>query len=282
MRQKKEFDTSQLQKLLREPKEKDWLEFKSEYKLFTSEGKVSEYTRDEFSKDILGLANGNSQIIRRTKYLIIGVDDSKFTENGERVLHNIEYRFPTQSEISRWLVSASTPAISGIECVELTYNNNHIYVIIIPPTFNLHETARDLVTSHGTFHKYSVFMRQDENTVLASVRDGITIQQLKFLHRQEFTNPSSIFIGLMVGGIISWITANAMINAKYLPVQFSEKLIISTLTFVGVLMGAMIGLIMQQFNDIRYSLRYMTWRNRILFVSSLLIMFAIIYLVMPK
>jgi hypothetical protein len=276
------FSISKLQDLLRMASEKDWLEFKSEYKLFTSEGKVADKARDEFIKDILGLANGNSQIIRITKYLIIGVDNSKFDENHERLVHSIDYRLPTQNDISIWLKDSCTPAIAGIECVELTYNEKLIFVIIIPPTFNLHETARDLIATSGRFHKYTVFMRQDENTVPASVRDGITIQQLKFLHRQEISNPRSIFIGLMVGGIISWITANAIVNAKYLPVQFSEKLIILTLTFVGVLMGAMIGLIMQQFNDIRYSLRYMTWRNRILFVSSLLIMFAIIYLVMPK
>lgn len=282
MKRTNDFSISQFQKWLQEPTEKNWLEFKSEYKLFTSEGNVADKAKDEFIKDILGLANGNSQIIRKTKYLIIGVDDSKFGENHERLIHNIDYPIPTQNDISIWLKDSCTPAIAGIECKELNYTDSKILVIIIPPTFNLHETARDLIASSGRFHKYTVFMRQDENTVPASVRDGITIQQLKFLHRQEISNPRSIFIGLMVGGIISWITANAMVNAKDLPVQFSDKLIISTLTFVGVLMGAMIGLIMQQFNDIRYSLRYMTWRNRILFVSSLLIMFAIIYLVMPK
>ncbi|PKO01254.1 MAG: hypothetical protein CVU42_00145 [Chloroflexi bacterium HGW-Chloroflexi-4] len=282
MKRTNDFSISKLQELLRMPSEKDWLEFKSEYKLFTSEGKVADKARDEFIKDILGLANGNSQIIRKTKYLIIGVDDSKFGENHERELHNIDYQIPTQNDISVWLKDSCTPAIAGIECEEWIYESSKILVIIIPPTFNLHETARDLLASSGRFHKYTVFMRQNENTVPASVRDGITIQQLKFMHRQEISNPRSIFIGLLVGGIISWITANAIVNTKYLPVQFSEKLIISTLTFVGVLMGAMIGLIMQQFNDMRYSLRYMTWRNRILFVSSLLIMFAIIYLVMPK
>jgi hypothetical protein len=60
-----------LSKLLHEPKEKDWFDFKSTLKLYQSDGKLVERQRDELLKDILGLANGNSHIIRKTKYLLV-------------------------------------------------------------------------------------------------------------------------------------------------------------------------------------------------------------------
>jgi len=62
-------DEKLLTKLLSERTEKDWLEFKSKFKLYKSDGALVEMQKDEFIKDILGLANGNSHIIRKTKYL---------------------------------------------------------------------------------------------------------------------------------------------------------------------------------------------------------------------
>lgn len=104
-KQPKKFDQKQIQKLLRMIDEQDWLEFKRELKLFTVDGKVAEKARDEFIKDILGLANGNSHTIRKTKYLIVGADNHAFDENKERVRHPVNYRLPTQSEIAKWLNS---------------------------------------------------------------------------------------------------------------------------------------------------------------------------------
>jgi hypothetical protein len=183
-----------LQKLLHERKEQDWYDFKRKLKLYDADEKLVDQQRDEFIKDILGLANGNSHIIRKTKYLIIGVDDKKFDDNDMRVLYDVDYKVPSQSDVNKWLNSASSPSIAGLECGLVPFQGVNLFVVTIPPTFNLHETTRELVTPGRTFHKYTVFMRQDENTVPASVRDGVTIQQLKHLHRQEIANPSSIWI----------------------------------------------------------------------------------------
>ena len=76
-----------LKNLLRERNERDWYEFKGKLKLYRSDGKLVEQQRDELIKDILGLANGNSRIIRKTKYLIVGADNEEFDENGMRALH---------------------------------------------------------------------------------------------------------------------------------------------------------------------------------------------------
>lgn len=181
-------DEKQLQKLLRETKEQDWFDFKAKLKLYQSDGKLVDKQRDELIKDILGLANGNSHIIRKNKYLIIGVDNEKFDENGYRVLYDVDYIVPSQSDIARWLSSACSPRIVGLVCHRIPIQGVNLFVITIPPTFDLYETTRELnASSH--FNKYTVFMRQDENTVPASVRDGITIQQLKHLYRQEAKIP---------------------------------------------------------------------------------------------
>ncbi len=81
----KQLDEKKLKRMLQMADEQDWLEYKRELKLF-SEGKVVEKARDEFIKDILALANGNSHTIRKTKYIIIGADNKQFDENGEHVL----------------------------------------------------------------------------------------------------------------------------------------------------------------------------------------------------
>ena len=75
-------------KLLHNPNEKDWLEFKEKLKLYQADGKLVDLQRDEFIKDILGLANGNTHNIRETKYLIVGASNCGFDDNGMRILFN--------------------------------------------------------------------------------------------------------------------------------------------------------------------------------------------------
>lgn len=276
-----ELEEKKLRKMLRMANEKDWLEFKGKLELFKADGKPAEKARDEFIKDILGLANGNSHTIRKTKYLIIGADNSVFDGNGERVRHPIDYRLPTQSEIAKWLKDACTPAVVGLSCEKVIYKDDSLFVITIPPTFDLHETSHELVASGGTFQKYTVFMRQDEHTFPASVRDGVTIQQLKHLHRQEIANPPAIWIGAIAGGIASFVIGGAKIQATQLTAPFSEDLIIIIFTCLGIFFGASTGWIIRQFNETRYDWRYMTWRQGILLLGFLSLM-AIVYFIIPK
>ena len=276
-----ELEEKKLEKMLRMPNEKDWLEFKGKWNLFKADGKPADRARDEFIKDILGLANGNSHIIRKTKYLIIGVDNSAFDGIGERVRHPLDYRLPTQSEIAKWLKDACSPSIVGLSCEMVTYKGDHIYVITIPPTFNLHETARELVASGGTFQKYTVFMRQDEHTVAASVRDGVTIQQLKQLHRQEVANPPAIWIGAITGGIVAFIIGGAKLQEIHLAAPYSDDVLKVFFTGLGIFFGWSIAWSIRQFNETRYDWRYMSWRQRILFLGLLSLM-TIVYLLLPK
>lgn len=90
-------------------------------KLYQSDGKLAEKTRDELIKDIVGLANGNSHIVRKTKYLIIGVDDLVFDEKDYRKLHNVDYKVPPHNDLVKWLSAACSPVIVGLESDLLAY-----------------------------------------------------------------------------------------------------------------------------------------------------------------
>lgn len=259
-----------LQKFLQERKEQDWYEFKSSLKLYQSEGKLVDRQRDELLKDILGLANGNSHTIRKTKYLIIGADNEKFDKDGQRILHSVDYKVPTQSELAAWLKSACSPAVVGLECEIVEFDQTNLFIITIPPTFDLHETTRELVTPSGTFQKYVVFMRQDEHTVSASVRDGVTIQQLKHLFRQEIANPPSILIGALAGGIVGFVIGTAKLKITQSTLPLSDPIVQIFFTILGVFFGFITGSVIKELNATRYDWRYMTWRQKTAFLMLFL------------
>lgn len=259
-------DEKLLRKLLEHNKEPDWLDFKRKLKLYGAEGKLNTEERDELIKDILGLANGNSRIIRKTKYLIIGADDQEFTADGLRVLHNVDYQVPTQSDIHKWVNGACTPAVVGIECDFAEKDNNKLYIITIPPTFDLHETTHEL-KAKGYHSKHTVFMRQGEHTVPASVRDGIAIQQLKLLHRQETLNPPTITFGALIGAFMAWYFWNAGFNASK---STAENQLLANLigpvilALVGGFLGGSAGWIYREFKTLQYDWRYWPTRQKIL------------------
>jgi hypothetical protein len=262
---RRDIDESSLIKFLRMAHEQDWIEFKGELKLFSND-KIVDRARDEFLKDILGLANGNSQTIRKTKYMIIGADDKKFDENRERVRHNVDYRVPTASEIAKWLSKACSPAVVGLECYEVIYKGECLYVIIIPPTFDLHETTRELNGS-SKFNEHTVFMRHNEHIFPASERDRTTILQLKHLFRHEVTNPTSTWLGAIVGAIVSFILGGAIITSDPEVTSSSMFVLKIVLSILGAIIGLGLGFFMKEFNLLRYDYRYMKFRNKLIFMA---------------
>lgn len=261
-----------LKKLLRQRKELDWFDFKRKLEIYQSDGMLVDRKRDELLKDILGLANGNSSNIRKTKYLIIGADDKQFDENGARILHDVDYKVPEQSELVKWLQSACSPTIVGISCEIVPINGVKLFVITIPPTFDLHETKRELITPNAKFTQYTVFMRQDEHTVPASVREGVTIQQRKLLHRQEIANPPAGWIGAIAGGVVALIIGNAKITASSQANFESTGWVIQTLFLVlGIFFGWVIGFSSKQWNEVRYDWRYMRFWQKIVFIAVVLV-----------
>ena len=267
-------DEKELRELLRQSDESDWFEFKLEYKIFSADGKINEKYRDEFIKDILGLANGNNGIVRKTKYLIIGVDDKKFDADGLRVLRNVDYRVPSKSEITRWVNSACTPSVVGIDAEFVRIGDKNIFVVTIPPTFNLHETIRDL-NAKGKFSKYTVFMRQDEHTKSASVKDGVTIQQLKNLHRSEISNPPSIFLGAVIGACVALIFFDVGYKSPTLIEPATLPFVRALMVIIGILMGAEIGWAFRVWNAVRYDWRYLSRPEKIKLALGVLFLLAI-------
>ncbi len=264
-------DEKLLKKLLRESREQDWFDFKESLKLYQTEGNLVEKQRDELLKDILGLANGNSSITRKSKYLIVGADDKQFDENGMRVLHDVDYKVPEQSELVKWLQSASSPAVVGISCELVPINGVKLFVITIPPTFDLHETKRELITPSAKYTQYTVFMRQDEHTVPASVREGVTIQQLKQLHRQEISNPPAGWIGAIAGGIVALFIGNAKITASQTDIEAAGWIIQVLFVTLGIFFGWVTGFFAKQWNETRYDWRYMRLWQKIALIVIVLI-----------
>jgi hypothetical protein len=263
-----------LEKLLREKKEQDWFDFKSALKLYQSDGKLIEKQRDELLKDILGLANGNSNIIRKTKYLIIGVDDEKFDENGMRVLHDVDYKIPDQSELIIWLKNVASPALVEIESELIPFGEVNLWVITIQPTFDIHETTREL-NAKGHFQKHVVFMRRDQHTEPASVREGVTIQQRKQLYRQEISNPPAGWIGAIAGGIVALFIGNAKITASQTNIDAVGWILQVLFAALGIFFGWAIGFFAKQWNETRYDWRYMRFWQRVIFVAVIVIVFVL-------
>lgn len=271
-------DEKTLNKLLREPKEKDWFDFKESLKLYQADGRLAEKQRDELLKDILGLANGNSHIIRKTKYLIIGADNEKFDEKRMRLLHDVDYKIPEQSDLVKWLNSAASPVVIGLESELVPFQGVNLWVITIPPTFELHETTRELNAS-GHFQKHVVFMRRDEHTEPASVREGITIQQLKHVFRQEIANPSASWVGAIAGGVVAFIIGGVKVREAQLPPILTERIVQWLVTGLGIFFGANIGWFTREWNETRYAWRYMTLQKRVLLIAFILITIGILYFI---
>jgi len=158
-----------------------------------------------------------------------------------------------------WISSlpARSPAIVELECESIPIQGVNLFIITIPPTFDLHETTREL-NALRPFQRHTVFMRQDEHTVPASVRDGVAIQQLKHLHRQEIANPSAIWIGVISGGIVAFIIGSAKLKSVQITPPISDSFALILFTSLGVFFGGCIGWINRQWNEIRYDWRYLT------------------------
>jgi hypothetical protein len=172
---------------------------------------------------------------------------------------------------------ACTPAVVGIECDSKEIDNNKLYIITIPPTFDLHETTREL-NAQGHHNKHTVFMRQGEHTVPASVRDGVTIQQLKLLHRQEILNPSTIIFGTIVGALIAipfWTagfnTSRSLAEGQPLVWFVGQAFLMLT----GGFLGGVMGWTYKEFRSLQYDWRYASVRQKILMGSAIAIIIVI-------
>ena len=177
-------------------------------------------------------------------------------------MSDVDYRVPTASEITQWVNGACSPSVVGIEAGFVNVNDKEIYVVEVPPTFELHELRRELNAKSG-HSKHTVFMRQNEHTESASVRDAIAIRELKILHRQEILNPSSTVLGGVLGAIFAALFWSFGINAgeqDAMTLKFAPFLIL----LIGGVLGSQFGWAVREFNSIRYDWPYYEKRQKIM------------------
>lgn len=242
--------------LLKSKEEKDTYDFKRELNVYDkSTGKKIDPPSDELIKDILGFANGNSRTIKKFKYIIIGACDKEVDSDGMRKLVDVSYKVPEENELIKWVNGACSPAVVGIETEFFEIKNTKIYVIAIPPTFELHETTKDL--KNGKYLQHTVFMRQGEHIRPASVRDGTIIQQLKLQYRNEVINPSAPKFGAGIAavvGVLFWNSASKNVNLQSLEGLLLQLVIVIT----AAIMGAIFGGCYTAFSTTRYEWPYMS------------------------
>jgi hypothetical protein len=147
-------------------------------------------------------------------------------------------------------------------------------VVKIPPTFELHELTRGL-KAKSPHSKHTVFMRQDEHTVSASVRDAIAIRELKILHRQEILNPSSTILGGILGASFATLFWGFGINAGELD-ELTLKLAPFVILMIGGILGSQFGWAVREFNSVRYDWPYYKKHEKIIAIGFVLIFVSII------
>src|SRR5262245_7341851 len=101
-----------LQQLLTQ-KEGPKLDFKQEMYKIDSKDEAAKRQRDELTKDILALANGNPSYAWEEGYLIIGVSD-KLDGDGKRIIHGVVNNNIDEKQISQIVNSACNAKIDNV------------------------------------------------------------------------------------------------------------------------------------------------------------------------
>lgn len=233
--------------------EQDTVEFKRELNLYNENGKINSSSRDEFVKDILALANGNTHIVGDTKYLVVGADD-KLNDNKRQIYDVTGRKLPSASDIQKIVNAVCYPAITGIQATFVEIDGKNLYVISIPPLPSLYETIRDLRTPKK-YNEHLVFVRRDEDIGIASAKEREAIAQLKYLHFSRSKNVPPVQFGAIIGAILSyvfWSTGvKATIDTSVKSIHLASSVVI---TVLGSLMGAMWGWNYKEYKEVSYSL----------------------------
>lgn len=187
------------------------LEFKRElYKLDDIDKEIKKTQRDEFIKDILALANGNSVVAGDKAFLIIGASNEK-NEDGSRTLFDVGQNRLTAQRILDLVNPACEPAIEDIYCDDVNIEGKNLLVITIPPTPYLHETTRRLEVPKSqnskslttkVYSERTVFVRHKEGIEIASGKERDAIARIKRFRFDESKNPPAVPFGAVVGGLI--------------------------------------------------------------------------------
>lgn len=147
-------DSTELRRLIQQPKEGVKLEFKSQVEL-EGQGKAQRW--NEFIKDIIALTNGNIDTANEKGYLIIGAADK--LEDGRRNLHDVCETKLSSKQILDKVNTFCDPPIQGLDCEIVPIDGKNLLVITIHPSNYLHELKRHLKTPTQEFPEGCILLR---------------------------------------------------------------------------------------------------------------------------
>lgn len=228
-------DAEQLRNLINHD-EGPSLDFKSRWYKIDGDDKAAEYEKNELIKDILALANGNTNVAGDRAYLVIGVADM-FDENGHRELFEIEPDKPvTRDRLLKIINCACDLALEELWCDFIVMESKRLLVITIPPSPHVHETTIRLQCVKRAYDEFTVFVRHGSEINTASSKERQSLVQLKRLRFDERRNAPPIRFGTLVGALAGGMVL-APITEKY--TERKEGLVAGGV--VGSIMGGALG-----------------------------------------
>jgi hypothetical protein len=265
--------------------ESGWLDFKREmYKVADPKAKDYEWNKNELTRDILSLANGNTHSTGKTAYLILGAEDN-CNDNGLRDLFDVGDFTPSKKQIMSWVNAYADPAVEEINTHHVLYQGKRLFVVEILPGRYVHKIKRDLQTAHSkVYHMNTVFMRAGDRIITADAKQVHELERTKkqALTINRYVNPAWL-LGLVLFVIFATIRW---------PIEDSEpgRALINEIgyTNVRILTGGILGLIMggsgyvlglsiMQFQELRLIWLRATVRMKIV-IAALAILFTIVWL----
>ena len=213
------------------------LEFKRQwYELESPNSKKAEADKGEMIKDILSLANGNTNGAGEESYLIIGAANET-DESGDRELFDVVSAKPiTRQRILDIVNPFCDPSIEDILCEDFLIDGKKLLVITILASPHVHETTQKLKTARVPYDKYTVFVRHAEGVRTASTKERLALQEIKKLRFSETMNVPPVPFGAFIGALIM-----GMLGPKLIAKDGESQEKITSARIVGALVGAFFG-----------------------------------------
>jgi hypothetical protein len=243
-------DPITLKKLLRRHEGAN-LEFKRQwYELENPNMKKAEADKGEMIKDILSLANGNTNVAGEESYLFIGASN-EIDAHGNRELFDVVSAKPiTRQRILDIVNPYCDPAIEDILCEDVFIDSKKLLFITILPSPHVHETIKRLKTAKVTYDEYTVFVRHAEGVRSASTKERIALQEIKKARFSDTVNVPPVQFGASLGALFLGLLGPKLVTEEGDP---KEKITAARIAgaSVGAVMGGLIGSNYAQLKAIR-------------------------------
>ncbi len=217
------------------------LEFKRKwYELESSDPKKAEADKGEMIKDILSLANGNTNVAGEESYLVIGASDELDNVGYRELFDFVSAKPVTRQRLLDIVNPFCDPSIEDLACEEFFIDGKRLLVLTILPSPHVHETTAKLKTAKVIYDKYTVFVRHAEGVRTASTKERLALQDIKKMRFRDTLNVPPIPFGTFMGALFLGLLAPKMITREG---DSNEKILSARIAgaSVGGFMGGMIG-----------------------------------------